>query len=143
MKRTGFITAATGAAVGLAALSPTGAAAENQIQSNYTMRQARAQITGIIAELQTEDTDYGGHRVNAIKNFQEALDQVNAAIRTRDADTPGQRSSDYVLRQVETETNGLIANLQAGAADYGGHRVKAIADLQAAIGELNAALATH
>jgi hypothetical protein len=141
MKRTAFISTATGTAVGLTGLAATGVVAENQVQSNFTMREARAQITGIIAELQTEQTDYGGHRVNAINDYKAALDEINAAIKVRDADTPGQRSSDYVLRQAQNQTNSLVASLQAALADYGGHRIKAIADLKAAVAELSAALA--
>lgn len=143
MKRTAFIATASGTAVGLAGLTPAGALADNQAQSNFTMRTARAEITGIIAELQTEQTDYGGHRIAAIAKYQQALDEVAAAIKIRDADTPGQRASDLVLRQAESQTESLIGSLQAAVADYGGHRVKAIADLKGAVTELNLALATR
>jgi hypothetical protein len=141
MKRTSFI-AATGAAAALAGSAGTIAGAEqNQTSSNFTIRTSRGQVTGIIAELQTEQADYGGHRVNAINNYKTALAELNAALDMR-GETPGQRASDYVLRQVQSETTTIVNSLDAAAEDYGGHRVKAINALKAANAELTAALNT-
>jgi hypothetical protein len=95
----------------------------------------------MIAELQTEQADYAGHRVNAINAYKSALAQLNAALDVQGS-TPGQRSSDYVLRQVQSQTQSTVSSLNAAKADYGGHRVKAINDLQTAADELAAALAT-
>ena len=80
MKRTTFMAGAGGAAAALAGAAANAAAAENQGQSDYTIRQARAQVAGMIAELQTEQIDYGGHRVNAINAFKRALNQLNDAL---------------------------------------------------------------
>ena len=143
MKRTAFVATAAGAAAALAgAGGVTGALAqENQQQSNFTIRTARAQVAGLIAQLQTEQGDYGGHRLNAISNYQKAQNELNAALEVR-GETPGQRASDAVLRQAVNQTNSLLGSLKAANADYGGHRVSAINDLQAAVNELNAALGT-
>jgi hypothetical protein len=142
MKRTTFMAGAGGMAAALAGAAANPAAAQNQVQSDYTVRQARAQVAGMIAELQTESTDYGGHRVNAINALKRALNQLNDALTVQGAQ-PGQRSSDYVLRQVQSQNNSIINNLNGAKADYGGHRVSAISDLQTASSELSAALATQ
>jgi len=133
---------AGGIAAALATGAANPAAAQNQVQSDYTVRQARAQVAGMIAELQTEDSDYGGHRVNAIDALKRALNQLNDALSVQGG-TPGQRSSDYVLRQVQSQNNAIINNLNGAKADYGGHRVTALSELQTASSELSAALATQ
>ncbi len=142
MKRTTFMAGAGGVAAALAGAAASPAIAENQGSSDYTIRQARAQVAGLIAELQTEQTDYGGHRVNAINAYKRALNQLNDALAAQ-GNAPGQRSSDYVLRQVQSQTQSLINSLNGAKADYGGHRVTAISDLQTASSELSAALATQ
>jgi hypothetical protein len=142
MKRTTFMAGAGGVAAALAGAATNPAAAQNQVQSDYTIRQARAQVAGMIAELQTEQTDYGGHRVNAINALKRALNQLNDALAVQGTH-PGQRSSDYTLRQVQSQNNAIINNLNGAKADYGGHRVTAISDLQTASSELSAALATQ
>ncbi len=48
--------------------------------------------------------------------------------------------SDRNLRGVRRRLEGLIDQLQRDQSDYGGHRVKAIADLQQARAEIVAAL---
>ncbi len=141
MKRTTFMTTAAGAAAALAGAGGAAALAENQGESNYTIRQARAQVAGMIAELQTEQVDYGGHRVKAIDAFKSALAQLNAALDVQ-GPIPGQRSSDYVLRQVQSQAQSTVSSLNAAKADYGGHRVKAVNAIQTAADELSAALAT-
>jgi hypothetical protein len=49
-------------------------------------------------------------------------------------------NSDRNLRQVRRRLEGMIDQLQRDQRDYDGHRVKAIADLQQARAEIDAAL---
>ena len=141
MKRTTFIGSA--GVTALAAYVPAAALAQSQGASDEDLRVARATITGLIAQLQTERADYGGHRVEAIKNFNVALDEVNAALESRGAEKPGQVRSDAVLKHIEDRTEALIASMRQDKGDYGGHRVKAISGLQAGVDALNAALASR
>lgn len=52
----------------------------------------------------------------------------------------GDQGSDRNLRVVRHRLEGMIDQLQRDQRDYGGHRVKAIADLQAARAEIVSAL---
>ena len=63
-----------------------------------------------------------------------STDPVIAQVRT----DPG---SDRNMRGVRHRIEGLIDQLQGDRHDYDGHRLKAIADLQQAREEINAALA--
>ena len=131
MKRTTFI--GTAGVTAVAAYVPSLVLAQGQGASDADLRVARATVTGLIAQLQTEKADYGGHRVAAIKDFNAALDEINAALESRGAEQPGQVRSDAVLRHVEDRTQALLASLRDDKGDYAGHRVKAISDLQAGI----------
>ncbi|MBV9102128.1 MAG: hypothetical protein JO060_00970 [Candidatus Eremiobacteraeota bacterium] len=111
--------------------------------SDQNVREARAAVAGFIAELQTEQADYGGHRVDAISRLQAAENELTSGLQARDANMPGQRMSDIVLRQVRDRARNIVAQLTNDQADYGGHRVNAINELNAAVNALNAALATR
>jgi len=52
----------------------------------------------------------------------------------------GDRGSDRNLRGVRHRLESLIDQMQHDQRDYGGHRLKAIADLQAARAEIDAGL---
>ena len=52
----------------------------------------------------------------------------------------GPQGSDRNLRAVRSHIDAQINQLQNDQHDYGGHRVRAIADLQAARAEIDAAL---
>ncbi len=141
MKRTTFI-AATGAAAAVAGTTGTVLAQEPQAASDYTLRTVRAQVAGIIAALQTEKSDYAGHRVDAINQFQKVMADLNAALEVH-GEAPHQRASDHILSEARNTSVQLIGNLQTADGDYAGHRVQAISDLQAANAQLTAALDTR
>jgi hypothetical protein len=143
MNRPTFLGSTASAALLIAAGTVGADAQSSQATSDENLRVARATVAGLIAQLQTEKADYGGHRAKAIQNYEAALDQINAALAYRHADTPNQQLSDAVLRHTEERTQVLITAMQNDKADYAGHRVTAINDLQAAVTELNAALATR
>jgi hypothetical protein len=142
MKRTTFI-AAGGAAAALAGAAGGAVFAdEPQAQSDYALRTVRAQIASIIAALETEQADYGGHRVNAVNDYKQALAELTAALEVH-GESPNQQASDHILREAQNTTTSLINTLKNAKADYSGHRMKAITDLQSANSEIAAALSTR
>jgi len=115
-------------------------------------------------QLSHDRHDYGGHRVNAIGDLQQArADLVAAEAYDRahfdngearcapyaalgaDPDRAGtgmrgQPGSNRNIQVVRRAVNRMIAQLGRDRRDYGGHRVAAIAALQSASNELLAAI---
>ena len=115
-------------------------------------------MDGAIDQLQHDQRDYGGHRVNAINDLQNARNEIVAAEQyainvdhdngrcyraggpTGGSDANwglrGQGGSNRNLLGVRRWVENMIDQLQRDQRDYGGHRVNAINDMQAARNEL-------
>ncbi len=146
MQRTNFLAAS---AVGVvASLAGAGlATAQNmmpgQAKSNQNLRLAYGVIAGMVDELNQDPSDYGGHRVGAVKSLEEAKIQLFDALKSRNQVIRGQGSADSSLRYAERATARIIEDLKGQSDDYGGHRVAAIDALNAAERELRTALTVH
>jgi hypothetical protein len=122
-----------GAAVALAATPP----------DQPLMVAARADLNKAKTQLQLALHDKGGHRAKAVGLVNSAIAEVNAGIafdrRHNHAvfampDQPHMQSALDALQSAKT-------NLQNATADKGGHRVKALEFVNAAIDEVNAGIA--
>ena len=69
-----------GAAFTSAAHAQSFAAVRGNRGSDANMLRARARLDGIIDQLQRDQRDYGGHRVAAIAEMQQARGQIEAAL---------------------------------------------------------------
>jgi len=134
---------ATGAglatALALGAAAGSTAAFAQQSRSDADLYEVRGRIAGMLNQLTDLRTDYGGSRVTAMTQLQAAQANLTAAINLRGAN---QRVSDAVLRTVQGELQTLILRLQNDASDYGGSKVNAITNLQAAQASITTALGT-
>ncbi len=78
-------------AAGNAATQPASAqtrpALNGERKSAHSIRSVERRLTRMIAALQRDQRDYGGHRVNAINLLQQADQQLQAALQV-DATTP-------------------------------------------------------
>jgi hypothetical protein len=131
-----------------AQMTPSG-----QNMSNHDIRHVRHRLEIDLTQLQHDDRDYGGHRVNAINDIQAARNELLAAEKFEHGQAmspymgangaePGVRSqgnSNQNIWRVEKSLERLIDQLQQDAHDYGGHRIAAIGDLKNARTELLAA----
>ena len=117
--------------------SPTSA----QATSDENLREMRARLNGLLLDLQAAQGSFGGHRASAVGHFQEAINDLGQALKFRaDQDAAGQSQDDWALRAIANISTRIVTSLQADESDYGGHRVDAIAALQAAVSDLNAAV---
>jgi hypothetical protein len=126
-------------ALGAAAGTSAAFAADTQNQSDADIFEVRGRIAGMIVQLSNLQTDYNGNRQTAINALQNAQNELTNAVDIRGAN---QRVSDHVLRTASDEITTLVTRLQSDFGDYGGNKVQAITNLQAAQGSINAALAT-
>lgn len=105
------------------------------------MMSARADLNTAKSELQMALHDKGGHRANAIRLINSAIGQVNAGIafdrRHNHAAGPDQPHMQRALEALRSAKN----NLQRATSDKGGHRVKALEYVNAAIDEVNRGIA--
>jgi hypothetical protein len=137
------------------------ASAEPQCFSNQNLWQVHRRIDGAIDQLQHDDSDYGGHRADALADLTRARQQLAVAegVAVRQygddpacfqaygpdggSDFPwgvrGQGASNGDLWHVRGWVNGLIAQLNSDNRDYSGHKGDAIRDLEAARGQMLAA----
>jgi hypothetical protein len=112
----------------------------SQAGSDRNLDYVQTYLERAIDMLRRDNHDYGGYRVKAIADLEASRNQLGIALRqdTR-TEHPGV-ASDSNIRY----TRGYIARgidmLQHDQADYGGHRVAAIAAMQNADGDLLAAL---
>jgi hypothetical protein len=101
-----------------------------QVQSDEVISDARTMLDLVIGDLQGDAHDYGGFRVRAIADVQQARDQLDDALHNSDRNV--------------VATAGLldhaIAVLQSANQDYGGHRSAAVSDIQQARNDLTAAM---
>ena len=134
----------------------TPAQARTDCASNSNLAFVHHRLDGAIDQLQHDQRDYGGHRVDAINDLQNAREQLVEAERwavnndhenapCRRAYGPGSAGgsnvnwgvrgdvgSDRDLRYVNSWIGGMIEQLQRDQRDYDGHRVAAINAMQAA-----------
>jgi hypothetical protein len=120
--------------------APTSAVSA-QATSDENLREMRARLSGLLLDLQAAQGSFGGHRASAVGHFQQAINDLGQALKFRaDQDAAGQNQDDWALRAIANISTRIVASLQADESDYGGHRVDAIASLQAAVSDLNAAV---
>ena len=120
-----------------------GAAAAPTPPDQPFMMAARADLNKAKNQLQLALHDKGGHRAKAVGLVNSAIAEVNAGIaydRQHNhfvltmRDQPHMQSALDALQSAKT-------NLQNATADKGGHRVKALEFVNAAIDEVNAGIA--
>jgi hypothetical protein len=128
--------------------------------SDASLRWARTRVERDFDMLQRDNHDYDGHRVKAIADLQGARYQIllglgydanhdyryNASGIAPNAIIGDCGGSDANLRNVRRDVENVIDVLQRDNTDYGGHRVNAIGQLQAARQQIVDALiwdATH
>jgi hypothetical protein len=111
-----------------------------QATSDENLRDMRARLSGLLLDLQAAQGNFDGHRASAVGHFQEAINDLGQALKFRADQDAGQNQDDWALRAIANISTRIVASLQADESDYDGHRVDAIASLQAAISDLNAAV---
>jgi len=118
----------------------------NQRGSTENIMNVRSHVEAAIDSLQRDRSDYGGFKERAIDKLQQARQQLEAAVdfvrnpNVRNGGT-GEGASNANLRFVDEHINTAISSLQNDRNDYGGHRIAAINDLQAASEDIASALA--
>jgi hypothetical protein len=129
----------------------------HQQGSNDRVWAAEHHLRGMIARLERDDRDYGGHRVAALNHLHDAHNELLAAERFARARGYGtgntgyrgpnapvgmnhprrdEQQSDTSIADAQRAVTKMIRRLEGDASDYGGHRVAAIAQLRAAESEL-------
>jgi hypothetical protein len=108
-----------------------------QAGSNKNIVQVRAIVVSVIANLRSDANDYGGYKEKAIARLEAAhsnLDSALAIARNKGVQNGSHNPwvSDANLQYVREHIEAAIARMQHDLPDYGGHRVKAIGDLQQA-----------
>ena len=141
MERQRFMLAAgTLATAALSIGVPGVAEAQGQGASNENIRQTRARIAGIIDDLKLDPGAYGGHRVSAIDAFNAAHEELTAALDYRNRAVRSVSLANADIAGEIAWVNTAIDNLKNDAADYGGHKEKAIDRLREARREMQAAI---
>lgn len=137
------------------------AQARTDCASNGNLAQVHRRLDGAIDQLQHDQRDYGGHRIDAINDLQNARaqlveaeqwalnnDRENRACTRAYGPTGGSDvnwgrrgdvRSDRDVRYVSAWIGRMIDQLQRDQHDYDGHRVAAINAMQAARAQLAAA----
>jgi hypothetical protein len=135
------------------------ASAAPDCSSNKNLWHVHRRLDGAISQLQHDERDYGGHRAAAVDDLVAARGDLVAAEQYAvnvDHDDPscfqasgptggtgggtrGQGGSNYNIANVGRWVGRLTEQLQNDQRDYGGHRAAAVAQLQKAQAELNAA----
>jgi hypothetical protein len=132
---------------------------EPQAVSNQQLRQAIQVLRSAKTTLEMADHDYGGHRAAAVRDIKAAIHQLRLALANGHKKTtapvgknpgpvqgkgPRQREpqavSDQQLADSIPVLRQTISVLQNANHDYGGHRARAVRDLQAAVRQLEVAL---
>lgn len=124
--------------------------------SDRNMQYARWYIERGIDQLQNDQRDYSGHRVDAINDMQQARTDILTGLRADEGDprfaaiAPPNANAQPMLRNrngsnenleyVRSMVGHAMAMLSRDSHDYDGYRVKAIQVLGQARGQLNAAL---
>lgn len=157
-----FLVGALALSAGLAFGTATPAlAARPDCSSNANLVHVHRRLDGAIDQLQHDQHRYGGHRVRAIGDLQNARNQLIAAEQyaiSVDHDNPacfravgspggsdnpwGQRNpgpSNRNVWHVDAWLRTLAGQLSSDRRDYGGHRVAALRDIEAARAQLGQA----
>jgi hypothetical protein len=136
------------------------ALAQNQAQSNYSLDALANRINQDISSLNGDRTDYGGHRLEAIRFMQISHNQIAAAEQfaaanghVANAMNPGQAvamapggerrpqaGSDENMVYVQNDLRGIASQMNGDSYDYGGHKSKALEALNNAVNSLEQAL---
>jgi hypothetical protein len=133
----------------LAQCSSCARADELQVVSNQQLGFSIYVLQSVKRTLEAADHDYGGHRLAAVGYINAAEKQLLLALDAGVVKLGGEKGPHIRESQVFSNLQLLesisvlsltIDVLNGANHDYGGHRVKAVADLQAAIVELEAAL---
>lgn len=144
MTRSLLVTAAF-AGLTLLGLGASRAAAEEHPRLHaalYEMRHART-------ELKEAKHDFGGHRAKALEALDEAISQIDKALKAVGDDTKGTEPGKDTykgyanhphIRHALVESKEAKAELKAAAHDYKGHREKAVLALDAVVDQLDKAL---
>ncbi len=110
---------------------------------NENIVDVRRHVETAIDALGRDSWDYGGFKERAMDRLQAARAELEAAldfVKSPGVRNGGHGASDANLRYVSTEVSTTINRLETDRNDYGGHRVAAINDLNAARNYLGAAL---
>jgi hypothetical protein len=110
----------------------------------YELREART-------ELKTAAHDFGGHREKALKDIDAAITQIEKALESQgDLNVKGEKDRDRDrynkypnhphIHHAIHELGVAKVELKEAKHDFGGHREKAIKDIDAAIDQLSLAL---
>jgi hypothetical protein len=128
------------------------------VGSDHNLRYSRAYVEKAADMLSHDQSDYGGHRIAAMKDINAARADLTTALRydrnREDSILPKISAADAGMRnwernQGKSNRNILFTRryvekaidmLQHDRHDYGGYRVKAVRDLQAARAQLLAAI---
>jgi hypothetical protein len=129
---------------------------ESQKVSNHQLSEAIHILNSVKKTLESADHDYGGHRAAAVKDIGQAEKQLREALhahhKTAKTTTPKtgtgnknphpepQKLSDAELAGAVPVLQATVTFLQGADHDYGGHKEKAIKDLNAAITQIGKAL---
>jgi L-lactate utilization protein LutB len=144
MTRSLFVTAVF-AGLPLLGLGASRAAAEDHPRLHaalYEMRQART-------ELKEAKHDFGGHRAKALEALDEAISQIDKALKAVGDDVKSKDPGKDVykgyanfphIRRTLVEAREARTELKDAAHDYKGHREKAVQALDEVITQLDKAL---
>lgn len=120
-------------------------AQEGQSGSNGNITYIRGRIAAAISTLNADASDYGGYKHQAVGKLNAADSEMAQAVSF--VHKPGvtggshnQGMSNANLAYAKEHVDTAIDRLNGDAHDYGGHRVAAISDLNAANSDLVAAL---
>lgn len=130
---------------------------EAQKTSDHQLGEAIHLLNSVKKTLEAADHDYGGHRANAVKEIGKAVKQLHEALAAHHkasktgttktgtgsnnkAHPEPQKLSDAELAGSVPVLQATVTFLQNADHDYGGHKEKAIKDLNAAITQLGKAL---
>jgi hypothetical protein len=121
----------------VAALLLTSAAAYAYVPDQPRMQAARSDLQAARAQLRNATNDKGGHRNRALEHVESALNEVAAGIRfdrRHDDETalPDQPRMQAALDKLQSARS----NLEAASDDKGGHRVKALEQVNKAIDQV-------
>jgi hypothetical protein len=136
------------------------ALAQNLAQSNQNLDALANRINEDIASLNGDRTDYGGHRLEAIRFMQIAHNQIAASEQfaaanghAANAMNPGQAvamapggqrrpqaGSDENIVYTQNDLRGIMSQMNSDSYDYGGHKAKAVNALNNAVTSLEQAL---
>jgi hypothetical protein len=141
-------------------VAAAGAAAESQCQSNHNLSAVDRRLAGVIANLNHDQSDYGGHKATAITALENARGQIREAAHIairNDNENPacfrtwngtgapdfagdrGQYGSDRNIAGDVHWIGSLLAQLGNDDRDYAGHKAAAMRQMEVAQNELRAA----